>query len=53
MFLSIQENKANHASLLNPNFKYVHKTSLAVKIGYALIAIGVIALITIIAKIIR
>jgi putative membrane protein len=51
MVLAIQENKTNHESLLNPNFKYVHKTSLGVKIGYALIGIGVIALINIIIKI--
>jgi putative membrane protein len=52
MFLAIKENKESHKSLLNPHFKYVHKTSLGVKIGYALIAIGIIALIHIITKII-
>lgn len=52
MVLAIKENKTNHESLLNPNFKYVHKTSLGVKIGYALIFIGIIALISIITKII-
>ena len=52
MVLAIKENKTNHESLLNPNFKYVHKTSLGIKIGYALILIGVIALINIITKII-
>ena len=52
MVMAIKENKTNHESLLNPNFKYVHKTSLGVKIGYALIIIGVIALINIIIKII-
>ena len=52
MVLAIKENKTNHESLLNPSFKYIHKTSLGVKIGYALIAIGIIALIHIITKII-
>ena len=51
MFLSIQENKANHQSLSNPDFIYVQKISLAVKVGYALIVIGIIGLINILVKI--
>ena len=53
MFLAIRENKMNHKSLLNPKFKYVHKTSLAIKIGYALIVIGVVALINFFSKILE
>jgi putative membrane protein len=51
MVLAIKENKASHESLLNSQFKYVHKTSLGIKVGYALIVIGIIALINIIVKI--
>ena len=53
MVLEIQENKENHLSLLKPKFIYEHKTSLGIKIGYALIAIGIIALINIVIKIIQ
>jgi len=52
MFLAIKENKDSHESLLNPHFKYVHKTSLGIKVGYALIVIGILALINIVLKII-
>lgn len=52
MVLAIKENKTNHESLINPHFKYVHKTSLGIKIGYALIVIGIIALINVVIKII-
>jgi uncharacterized membrane protein YidH (DUF202 family) len=52
MLLSIHENKTAHESLTQPHFKYVHKTSLGIKVGYALIAIGLIALINIVRKII-
>jgi len=52
MVLAIKENKESHLSLLKPKFKYEHKTSLGIKIGYALIAIGLIALINIIVKVI-
>lgn len=51
MFLAINENKESHKSLLNPNFKYVHKTSLAIKVGYVLIGVGIIALINVLLKI--
>jgi hypothetical protein len=52
MVLAIKENKTNHEILLNPQFKYVHKISLGIKIGYALIIIGIIALINIVIKLI-
>jgi putative membrane protein len=53
MFLAIKENKESHASLLSPHFKYVPKTSLAMKVGYALIGIGIIALVHIALKVIQ
>jgi putative membrane protein len=53
MFLAIQENKTSHEKLLKPNFIYEHKTSLAIKIGYALIVIGLLALINVIMKIVE
>jgi putative membrane protein len=53
MFLAIKENKESHASLLNAQFSYVHKTSLAIKVGYALIVIGIIALVHIVLKVIE
>lgn len=52
MVLAIKENKESHLSLLKPKFIYEHKTSLGIKIGYALIGIGIIALINIIIKVI-
>jgi len=53
MFLAIKENKESHASLLNPKFKYVPKTSLAIKVGYALIVIAIISLVHIVLKVIQ
>jgi putative membrane protein len=50
MFLSIKENKTNHERLSNPDFVYVQKISLAVKVGYALIVIGIIGLINMLIK---
>ncbi len=51
MVLAIRENRNSHKRLVNPDYRYLHKTSLGIKIGYALIVIGIIALINIIIKI--
>ena len=51
VFMAIKENKINHQRLLNPDFKYEWKTSLAIKVGYALMAIGIISIIHIVWKI--
>jgi len=50
MVFAISENKQNHKKLQDPEFKYVNKESLGVKVGYALIVIAVFALINFISK---
>ena len=51
VFMAIKENKINHQRLLNPDFNYEWKTSLAIKVGYALMVIGIISISHIIWKI--
>ena len=51
MFGAIRENKLNQQRLNNPEIKFIPKTSLAIKVGYALIAIGIISFIHVISKI--
>ena len=51
MVLAIKENKESHLSLLKPKFKYEHKTSLGIKIGFALVSIVIIAIINIVIKV--
>jgi uncharacterized membrane protein YidH (DUF202 family) len=47
---SIIENKQNHKKLEDPDFKYQNKTSLGVKVGYALIVIAFFSAAHIISK---
>ena len=51
VFMAINENKKNHALLLNTSIKYQRRTSLGLKVGYVLIIISVLALINIIYRI--
>lgn len=53
MVLAIRENRNSHKRLINPDYKYLNKTSLGIRIGYALIVIGIVALINVIIKIIN
>lgn len=50
LLLAIKENKTEHEKLMEENFVYNKKSSLGVKVGYVLIAIGVLAGINIIVK---
>ena len=52
VFMAINENKKNHALLLNDSFKYQRKISLGLKVGYVLIIISILALIHIISRIV-
>jgi putative membrane protein len=51
VLLAIRENKLDHYKLRNPHLKYDRKSSLGISIGYALILIGLFAIIHIIYKI--
>jgi putative membrane protein len=51
VLLAIRENKLDHYKLRNPQLKYDRKSSLGISIGYALILIGLFAIIHIIYKI--
>jgi putative membrane protein len=51
VLLAIRENKLDHYKLLNPHLKYDRKSSLGISIGYALLLIGLFAIIHIIYKI--
>jgi len=51
VILAIKENKINHERLINNDIKYNRNTSLGIKVGYALIGIGVLATIHVIFKI--
>jgi putative membrane protein len=51
ILLAIRENKLDHYKLRNPHLKYDRKSSLGISIGYALILIGLFAIIHIIYKI--
>lgn len=52
MVLAINENRASHKRLMKPDYRYDHKTSLGIKIGYVLVGIGMIALVNIVIKLI-
>ena len=51
VLLAIRENKLDHHKLLNPHLKYDRKSSLGISVGYALLVIGIIAIIHIVYKI--
>jgi putative membrane protein len=51
VILAIKDNKINHDRLINNEIRYGRKQSLGIKIGYALIGIGVLATIHVIYKI--
>ena len=44
-FMAISENKTNHERLLHPEITYKGASNLSTKVGYALIAIGIFAII--------
>jgi len=52
LLAAINENKKNHASLLNNEIRYNRKSSLAFKIGIALVVISGLAMIRIIVRMI-
>jgi putative membrane protein len=51
VLIAIRENKLDHHKLLNPHLKYDRKSSLSIGVGYALLVIGIIAIIHIVYKI--
>jgi putative membrane protein len=51
--MAIQENKMDHERLLNPDITYSKKSSLGIRVGYALIGIGILAVIHIIYKVVK
>jgi putative membrane protein len=50
VILAIKDNKINHGRLLRNEIQYNRKSSLGIKVGYALIIIGILALIHVIYK---
>jgi putative membrane protein len=48
--LAIKENKNDHVQLMNPDFRYNRKSSLAIRVGYALMVIGIISFIHLMLK---
>lgn len=53
VLFAIKENKVGHEQLTNPDFKYEKKSSLGVKVAYALVLIGLISFIHIILKLLN
>jgi len=51
VLIAIRENKLDHHKLLNPHLKYNRTSSLGISVGYALLVIGIIAIIHIVYKI--
>jgi putative membrane protein len=52
-FMAIQENRVNHKRLLQPEITYTGESRLSTGVGYALIVIGIAAIIHIVVKIIQ
>ena len=50
MFMAVKENNMKHERLLNPTISYQGKKLMSTKVSYALIAIGILAIINIIRK---
>jgi len=53
IYLAIRENRLSYKRLLNPVIRYDTKATLGIKVGYALIVIGIIAFYFVISNIIR
>jgi putative membrane protein len=53
VFVAIKENRINHKRLLLNETSYNQKSSLSVRVGYALIIIGILAIIYVVIKISR
>jgi putative membrane protein len=51
IYMAIHENKVNHLRLLHPEITYEGRKTLSTKVGYALIVIGIMAIIHIFLKI--